>query len=50
MGIHVHDIEEWLELLKQSRAELLRIFGDRAIKGIPLYKRLDRAIKKSTEM
>jgi len=45
--IHVDDIEKWLKLLEDSRDELLRIFGDRAIKGIPLYKRLDRAIKKA---
>ena len=45
--IHVDDIQKWLELLKESRDELLRIYGDRAIKGIPLYKRLDNAIKKA---
>tara|TARA_R100000655_G_scaffold31637_3_gene63259 strand:- start:2357 stop:2509 length:153 start_codon:yes stop_codon:yes gene_type:complete len=50
MGIHVHDIKEWLQLLKDSRDELLRIYGDRAIKGIGLYNRLDRAIKRSKEL
>ncbi len=45
--IHINDIEKWLELLEDSRDELLRIYGDRAIKGIPLYKRLNRAIKKA---
>ena len=47
--IHVDDIQKWLELLKDSRDELLRIYGDRAIKGIPLYERLDKAIKKARE-
>tara|TARA_Y100000401_G_scaffold107684_1_gene102255 strand:+ start:3288 stop:3437 length:150 start_codon:yes stop_codon:yes gene_type:complete len=48
--IHVDDIKIWLELLEESRDELLRIYGDRAIKGIPLYERLNKAIKKAREL
>lgn len=47
MGIHVHDIKEWLDLLKQSRDELLRVYGERLVKGVPLYNKLDDAIKRS---
>tara|TARA_R100000458_G_scaffold27547_1_gene25085 strand:- start:2544 stop:2696 length:153 start_codon:yes stop_codon:yes gene_type:complete len=47
--IHIHNIDEWLDLLKESKEELLRIYGDRLVKGVPLYKKLDRAIKMSKE-
>jgi hypothetical protein len=47
--IHVHDIKEWLNLLKESKDELFRIYGDRAIKGIPLYEKLENAIKRAEE-
>jgi len=50
MGIHAEDIKVWYELLKESRDELLRVYGERAIKGIPLYHRLDRAVKKGKEL
>tara|TARA_R110002012_G_scaffold179021_2_gene344440 strand:+ start:3336 stop:3563 length:228 start_codon:yes stop_codon:yes gene_type:complete len=47
--IHVTDIEKWLDLLKESKDELLKIYGERAIKGIPLYHKLVREIEKSKE-
>ena len=47
MGIYIEDFKKWLELLEKSREELLRIYGSRVIKGIPLYVELDRAIKKA---
>ncbi len=47
--IHIHNVDEWLALLKESREELIRIYGYRLVKGVPLYGKLDRAIKMSTE-
>ena len=47
--IHIHNVDEWLDLLKQSKEELLRIYGERLVKGVPLYVKLDRAIKMSED-
>ena len=43
--IHITDIKECIKLLEESKDELERIYGERVIQGIPLYKRLDKFLK-----
>ena len=45
--IKVNNIREWYELLKECREHVVFTYGDRNKKDIPLYNKLDRAIKRA---
>ena len=45
--IKVNNIREWYELLKECREHVAFTYGDRNKKDIPLYNKLDRAIKRA---
>ena len=47
MSIHCEDIKAWFELLKESRDEFGRIFGDRGKYHIAIYQRLNTAIERA---
>ena len=48
--IHIHDIKEWKKLLEESRDEIGRIYGDRIKEKLPLWIKLNNAVKKSKEL
>ena len=45
--IKVNNVREWYELLKEAREHVASVYGQRNKKEIPLYNKLDRAIKRA---
>ena len=49
MAIHIEDIKKCYELLRDSRDEIGRVFGDRVKDRYPLYIRLNEMVNKIEE-
>ena len=45
--IKVDNIREWYRLLKECREHVASVYGQRNKRQIPLYNKLDRAIKRA---
>ena len=45
MGLHIKDIYKVVDLLREAKEEIGRIYGERVRNSIPIYSKLKKTIK-----
>ena len=49
MSIHIRDVKQWIEALKESKDLIEEVYPDTVLKGIPLHGKIVKILSKVEE-